>query len=193
MSLRITGKHVDVGDSLRAHIEGRLEDYIGKYYEGGFSGHVTLEKEGHNFRCENFIHLDTGITLQSTGAHEDAYKAFDAAAERVEKRMRRYKRRLKNHHGKGSARDGIDGASGYYVVQSPEGEDEPADDFQPVIVAEEQGRIRTMTPGTAVLDLDLSGAPVLVFKNASSGQINVVYRRQDGHFGWIDPQETAEK
>lgn len=188
MSLRITGKHVDVGESLRAHIEDRLEEYIRKYYDGQYTGHVTVEKEGHSFRCESFVHLDTGITLQSGGSHEDAYKAFDAAAERIETRMRRYKRRLKNHHGRGNAKDGS-ASSVDYVIQSPEGDEEPTDDFQPVIVAETQGRIRTMTPGTAVLDLDLSGAPVLVFRNAANSQINVVYRRGDGHFGWIDPAE----
>ena len=187
MTLRISGKNVDIGEALREHAQARIDDAVAKYFDGGYSGHVTIEPEGAGFKSECMIHLDTGMTLQAQGSAHDAYQSFDQAADRVEKRLRRYKRRLKDHHHNASDKaNGLD--STQYVLQGPQEDEDVHDDFNPVVIAETNDVIRTMTVGMAVLDLDLTGAPVSIFRSAAHGGINVVYRRADGNFGWIDPK-----
>lgn len=187
MTLRISGKNVDIGQALREHIDGRVGDAVGKYFDGGVGGHVTLEREGSGFRTECVLALDTGITLQSSGRSMDPYGSFDQAAERIEKRLRRYKRRLKDHNN-GEARGEGTLPAQAYVIEALDEDEEPPADFNPVVVAETSQPIRTMTVGMAVMELDLTGVPVVVFRNAGgSDSINVVYRREDGNIGWIDP------
>lgn len=183
MSFRITGLHMDIGDSLRGRINDRIHDAVGKYFDGGFSGHVTVEKLNSTFRTECLINLDTGMMLQATGQESDATASFDAAAERIEKRLRRYKRRLKDHHSKAE----MPQDAAYVVMESPEEEEEMPTDFSPVIIAESSTSIRTQTVAMAVMQLDLMDGPVHLFKNAGNGSLNVVYRRTDGNIGWIDP------
>jgi len=183
MSFRITGLHMDIGDSLRGRINDRISDAVAKYFDGGFSGHVTVEKVASGFRSECLINLDTGMMLQATGQKMDATASFDAAAERIEKRLRRYKRRLKDHHSKVE----IPQDAAYTVMEPLEEEEEVPTDFSPVIVAESSTTIRTQTVAMAVMQLDLMDVPVHLFKNAGSGNLNVVYRREDGNIGWIDP------
>ena len=162
-----------------------------KYFDGGYSGHVTVAREGFGFRTECAIHLDSKVTLHAEGHAADAYASADQAALRVEKRLRRYHRRLKDHHperldGLGA----VDAAS--YVIAAPEHESEAElDGFTPVIIAESTTRLKQMSVSDAVMELDMTGAPVLVFRHAADGSINVVYRRADGHFGWIDPAATV--
>jgi len=192
MSLRVTGKNMDIGDALRSHVEARVDDAVGKYFDGGYNGHVTVEREGTGFRAECLLHLDTGIVFQSSAVAMDAYQCFDQSAERIEKRLRRYKRRLKNHHGQnGSERQAPEDAS-YVVFQAPDDEKEVEEDFNPVVVAETSTKLKTLTVGMAVLDLDLTDAPLVMFRNAGNGAINVVYRRQDGNIGWIDPELNSD-
>jgi ribosomal subunit interface protein len=188
MALRISGKNMDIGDSLRGQIEDRLEQAVGKYFDGGFSGHVTVEREGPGFRTDCAVHLDTGVVLQAEGSSQDAHKSFEAAAERVEKRLRRYKRRLKEHHH--GRRDGSAPATSY-VIATPDEDAEVAPDYSPVIIAEEATDLPTMTVGNAVLEMDLSEVAAVVFRNAGHGGINFVYRRRDGNIGWIDPSLTG--
>lgn len=188
MNLRITGLHMELGDSLRARIEDRINDAVSKYFDGGFSGHVNVEKTATGFQSECLINLDTGMMLQATGREKDATASFDAAAERIEKRLRRYKRRLKDHHA--HAETPQDAA--YMVMQSPEEEEEIPSDFSPAIIAETSTTIRTQTVAMAVMQLDLMDGPVHLFKNAVNGAVNIVYRRNDGNIGWIDPS-TASK
>ena len=191
MALRISGKHMDIGDSLRERIEDRIGDAVEKYFGNGYSGHVTVEKDGAFFEADCLVHLNSGMVLQASGRENDATAAFERAAERIEKRLRRYKRRLRNHHKSGP--NGEEQASvAYAVVESPNEEDEMPEDFAPVIVAESARTVRTQSVAMAVMQLDLMDAPVNVFRNAGSGAINVVYRRPDGNIGWVDPGSPVQ-
>jgi ribosomal subunit interface protein len=191
MSFRISGKNIDVGDALRERVSGRIAEAMGKYFDGGYSGHVTLERDGFGFRTECAIHLDSKITLHAEGMAADAYASADQAALRIEKRLRRYHRRLKDHRPERlDARTAMDAAS--YIIAAPEEEGEAGiDGFTPVIIAESTTALRQLSVSDAVTELDMTGAPVLVFRHAAHGGINVVYRRADGHFGWIDPRTAA--
>ncbi|MBA5777015.1 ribosome-associated translation inhibitor RaiA [Stappia sp. F7233] len=186
MTLRVSGKNVDVGDALRSHIVDRVDEALSKYFDGGYTGHVTIGREGSGFRTECALHLDTGIVLQVSADSHEPRPSFDAAADRIEKRLRRYKRKLKDHKTALNGRDTIEAAS--YILASTEGEEEVPADFTPVVVAETSAKVRTLTVGMAVMELDLAEAPVVVFRNAGNGAINVVYRRSDGNVGWIDPE-----
>jgi ribosomal subunit interface protein len=190
MSFRVSGRNIDVGEALRARINARIAEVTGKYFDGGFSGHVTVGKEGFGFRSECVIHLDSGIVLEAQAMAADAYASADQVAGRIEKRLRRYKRRLKNHAG------APDGASSEprpiqapsYVIATPEHEDDEAmSGFDPVIIAESTTALKRLSVRDAVMELDLTGAPVVVFRHAGHGRVNLVYRRGDGHIGWIDP------
>jgi len=187
MPFRVSGKNLDVGDALRGRVNARIAQAVDKYFDGGYSGHVTVAREGFGFRTECAIHLDSKVTLHAEGHAADAYASADQAALRVEKRLRRYHRRLKDHHPERlDGRGAVDAAS--YVIAAPEHEsDAELDGFTPVIIAESTTRLKQMSVSDAVMELDMTGAPVLVFRHAAHGGINVVYRRADGHFGWIDP------
>ena len=191
MSFRVSGKNIDVGDALRERVSDRIAEAMGKYFDGGYSGHVTLERDGFGFRTECAIHLDSKITLHAEGMAADAYASADQAALRIEKRLRRYHRRLKDHRPERlDARVSTDAAS--YVIAAPEEEGEAGiDGFTPVIIAESTTALRQLSVSDAVTELDMTGAPVLVFRHAAHGGINVVYRRSDGHFGWIDPRTVT--
>lgn len=188
MELQISGKQIDVGDALRSHVSDRLEAGIVKYFDQSVDGHVSFAKEGGDFRCDANIHLSSGISLQAGGQAGDAYGAFDIAAERLEKRLRRYKRRLKDHHNNNKeALPAISVAS--YVIQANNDTEEPSD-LQPVIVAEDMTQIKVMSVGEAVMQMDLADQPVLLFRTAGGGSVNVVYRRPDDNIGWIDPDNA---
>lgn len=190
MSLRISGKQMDIGDAFKIRIEERVGDAISKYFDGGFGGHVTVEKQGSRFTADCMVHLDTGMTLQATGQAQDPQFAFDAAAERIEKRLRRYKRRLKSHMPAGG--DGVD--IEYRVMAPVAGdEDEVPEDYAPAVVAESTFALKTMSVASAVIELDTKDSPVFVFRNAGNEQVNVVYRRPDGNIGWIDPSRAASE
>ncbi|MFO1149968.1 MAG: ribosome-associated translation inhibitor RaiA [Alsobacter sp.] len=187
MPLRVSGKNLDIGEALRAQVNERVSTAVSKFFDGGFTGHVTVEKEGTGFRTDCALHLASGVTLQAEGMAHDAYLSADKAAERIEKRLRRYKRRLKDRTGShnGTNRE-VEIPS--YVIQAPEQDDEvEVQDFHPVVIAETKKSMRTLSVSEAVVDLDLTGAPVVVFRHAGSGRVNMVYRRSDGNIGWIDP------
>lgn len=192
MPLRVSGKNVDIGQALREHINAQVSDALGKYFDGTYTGHVVVEREGPGYNVDCSIHLSTGTILQSHAVGHDVYPSVDQAIERIAKRLRRYKRKLKSHHVHDArereepAYEPLDAQS--YVLEAPQDdEDELPDDFAPVVVAETTQKIATATVGKAVMDLDMTGAPVVVFRNAGTGAINVVYRRRDGNIGWIDP------
>jgi ribosomal subunit interface protein len=196
MSFRISGQNLDVGTALRDRINDRVAEAMAKYFDGGYSGHLTLARDGFGFRAECAIHLDSKITLHAEGMAPDAYASADQAALRIEKRLRRYHRRLKDHRAERvDDRDAIDAASidaATYVIAAPEPESETEiDGFTPVIIAESTTRLKQLSVSDAVTELDMTGAPVLVFRHAAHGGINIVYRRADGHFGWIDPPAAA--
>ena len=186
MPFRVSGKNLDIGEALRGHISGRIVEALSKYFDGGYSGHVTVEKEGFGFRTECAIHLDSGITLHTEANAADAYASADQAAIRIEKRLRRYKRRLKDHHVTRANGASVDAPS--YVIEAPSQEsDEEAAEFNPVIIAESTTLLKQFSVSEAVMELDMTGAPVVVFRHASHGRVNVVYRRPDGNVGWVDP------
>lgn len=189
MNLRVSGKHMEIGDSFRARIEDRVGEAVDKFFDGGFTGHVTVEKSGSRFSADCVVRLDTGITLQATGQGQRPEGAFDSAAERIEKRLRRYKRRLKSH-GNESRAPATDIA---YTIMAPvaEEEEEVPEDYAPAIVAETTMSLETMSVASAVVELDTKDAPVFVFRSAANGGVNVVYRRLDGNIGWIDPSAVS--
>jgi ribosomal subunit interface protein len=189
MSLRISGKNLDVGEALRGQAEERVAAAVSKYYEGGYQGHVTVDKDGSAFRTDGVLHLSSGITLEASATAHDAYASLDKMAERIEKRLRRYKRRLKDRSASNGRDAGIEIPS--YVIAAP---DDDVEDFDgvsagdnPVIVAESTKSLHVRTVSDAVAELDLTGAPVVVFRHAGNGRMNIVYRRRDGNIGWIDP------
>jgi ribosomal subunit interface protein len=191
MSFRISGKNLDVGEALRTRINERIAQAMGKYFDGGYSGHATVTRDGFGFRTECAIHLDSKVTLHAEGHAVDAYTSADQAALRVEKRLRRYHRRLKDH--RADQRSGAPSAeAASYVIAAPEGDGEmELDGFTPVIIAESTTRLKHLSVSDAVMELDMTGVPVLVFRHIAHGGINVVYRRADGHFGWIDAPAPA--
>lgn len=189
MPFRISGKQIDLGEALRERIRERLSGILVKYFDGGYSGHVTVSKEGFGFRTECAIHLDSGITLQSEAIAGDAYSSADEAALRIEKRLRRYKRRLKERHLARS--EANEHAAPYAVIAAPEEADEEIGRFDPVIIAESKTMLPKLSVSDAVMELDMTGAPLVVFRHATHGGVNIVYRRSDGHIGWIDPPSVA--
>ncbi|MEW9807433.1 ribosome hibernation-promoting factor, HPF/YfiA family [Mesorhizobium marinum] len=185
MSLRISGKHMEIGEAFRTRIQGRIDETIAKYFDGGFSGHVTVEKSGPRFSADCVIFLDTGMSLQAGGQAYDPQAAFEAASDRIETRLRRYKRKLRSYEG-APAGGNVDVA---YRVMAPAAEEieEVPEDFAPAIVAESTVSLTTMSVARAIVELDIKDSPVFVFRNAGNDQINIVYRRSDGNIGWIDP------
>jgi hypothetical protein len=149
-----------------------------------------MEKQGSFFTCDCLLNLDSGITLQTSAREIDAHASFDKAAERIEKRLRRYKRKLKDHHLGNDADD--HSAVAYSVMSTPADDEEITEDFSPLVVAESSTTVRTQTVAMAVMQLELMDQPVNVFKNAASGEVNVVYRRIDGNIGWIDPSSAVK-
>lgn len=195
MLFRVSGKHIDVGEALRTRVSDRVAEVMGKFFDGGYSGHATIGKEGFGFRTECVVHLDSGVTLHVDGMAADAYASADQAALRIENRLRRYKRRLKAHAARanGPAKEktpGFDARS--YVVTAPDDDlHEEIVDFNPVIIAESTTTLERLSVSEAVMELDMTGAPVVMFRHAVHGRVNIVYRRADGNVGWLDPPAAA--
>ncbi|BBE73692.1 ribosome hibernation-promoting factor, HPF/YfiA family [Oharaeibacter diazotrophicus] len=188
MPLRVSGKNVDIGQALREHLGNRIAEALGKFFDGGYTGTIVVAREGSSYTVDGNIHLTSGTVLQAHGKAHEVYAAADQAVDKIARRLRRYKHKLKDHHGPEGRDDGFEPVEAQaYVLAAPDEDDEVPADFAPVVVAETTQTIRTATVGGAVMDLDLSGAPVVVFRNAGSGAINIVYRRADGNIGWIDP------
>ena len=189
MTLRISGKSISVGDALRGRVSERTEEVLRKYFDGNYSGHITLSKDGFGFRTDCALHLDSGITLEADSNAADAYASADQALLMIEKRLRRYKSRLKDRsarkaHAASEALAGMDAPS--YVIEAPaEGDEVTA--YSPVIIAEATTSLKRLSVSEAVMELDLTGSACLVFQHGSSGRVNIIYRRPDGHVGWIDP------
>ena len=190
MTLRISGKSISVGEALRGRIGERTEEVLRKYFDGNFSGHITLSKDGFGFRTDCALHLDSGITLEADSNAPDAYASADQALLMIEKRLRRYKSRLKDRSARKAAAEaaafaGLDASS--YVIEAPGEGEEEVTGYSPVIIAEATTALKRLSVSEAVQELDLSGATCLVFQHGSSGRVNVIYRRADGNVGWVDP------
>ena len=197
MQVQVTGKQLDVGEALRARISDELLSSIGKYFERGGDADVVVGKNGHGIQVDCSVTLASGQKLVSTGAGPDAHTAFDAALSKVEARIRRYKRRLKNHHHPSGR---VAETAALMVLRPPEADDEldgwgedGAGGHEPpagVVIAETEAPLKTMTVSMAVMEMDLTESQAIVFRNAAHGGLSVVYRRRDGNIGWVDPERT---
>jgi len=196
MHITVKGKQIEVGEALRGHVESTLTAAVGKYFSNSLESQIVFTREAHLFRADISVHVGRSILVQGQAVAVDAYAASDAAIEHVAKRLRRHKRRLRDHH------KGIDKeqraaltASSYVLAAEPERDDaDEAPDSssdQPVVVAEMTTDILTLTVGEAVMRLDLGDQPALLFHHAGHGGLNLVYRRSDGNIGWIDPQGNS--
>lgn len=192
MDLSIKGKGISVGDSLRAHVEDAINVTVGKYFAKAVDATVAVSREAHRFRVDITVHPMRTVTVQGHASGDDAYLAFDAALERIGKQLRRYKRRLNDHHRYGSAADGESTKAREAVFAAEPADDELPAEGQPAIIAEMQTDILTLSVGEAVMRMDLADRAALVFRNRAHGELNVVYRRSDGNIGWIDPHGPAQ-
>jgi ribosomal subunit interface protein len=193
MSLRVSGKNLAIGESLRQHVNERVASVIGRYFDGTVTGHVVVSPEGSWFRSDCSLHLSSGVNLQAEGKAQEPYASFDQAVARIESRLRRYNKRLKDRHAplngasESQAGDAARPMVANYLIEAPDEDAEEILDFSPVIVAEGSAPLKSLSVASAVAELDLTGAPVVVFQHAGSARLNVVYRRRDGALGWIDP------
>ncbi len=190
MTLRVSGKNMDVGEALRTKAEGHFDGVVKKYFDGGYTGHLTLEPEGSGFCADCMVHLDSGAMLQASAYGGDAISAYEILTETIEKRLRRYNRKLKQHHKtNGNGVDTLEAQS--YILGLPEDDEELGEDYSPPVIAETTRALRQMSVEEAVMELDLTQADVVMFRHAGHGGLNVVYRRADGNIGWIDPALRA--
>ena len=187
MRYQISGKQIDIGDALQTHVKDDLGAAVQKYAERPTDALVVFSKSAHEFVCEATVHLSTGLTASAKAHANEIYAAFDACSEKMEKQLRRYKRRLKDHHQQRAEPVELLGASSYILASETNTEGDEPDSLQPMIIAEMETKIATLSVGEAVMQMELSGAPVLVFKKQDKDGVNVVYRREDGNIGWIDP------
>ena len=190
MRIQVSGKQINIGEALRQHVEGRMGEAVVKYSDRPVEAVVTFSKEGHLYVTDSLVHLATGMKAQSTARADEIYASFEGAVDRMEKQLRRYKRRLRDHHRdrQGGPIEAF-GAPSYILAADEEGGEEP-ESLQPVIVAEMENRVPFLSVGEAVMQMELAGAPLLVFRNEAHGGVNVVHRREDGNIGWIDPRNT---
>jgi ribosomal subunit interface protein len=202
MRVQVAGRQMDVGEALRTRIEDELTAGVSKYFSRATDAVVTVGKNGVGCEVDCLLHLSSGISLYAQGHGGDAHAAFDNALTKLETRVRRHKRRLKNHHADNKAPLPAEDAPSYVLApfeDSHDLDDEEADApapangaaEAPLVIAETKTPVRTMTVSTAVMQLDLAEAPALLFRNAAHGGFNLVYRRPDGNVGWIDPERAA--
>lgn len=193
MQVMVTGKQLNVGDALRDYVEAHLSDAVSKYFEHAIEASVVFSPQGKGKQVRSDISVHVGRNIQMQGHAEagDAQAAFDAAMERIAKRLRRYKRRLRNHRKVVSEVAAVE-AQQYVLAAGDEDEEERiTEGDQPVVIAEMTTQIDSLTVGEAVMRMDLANTEALVFQNRAHGGINVIYRRSDGNIGWIDPQGNA--
>ena len=191
MRIQVSGKQIDVGEALRTHAGDRLAEVVGKYAERAVEATVVFSRDRHDFVADASVHLPTGMTAQAKAKANEIYPAFDAAMERLEKQLRRYKRRLKDHHRVREFPIEAVGAPSYILASGEDHvDDAEPETLQPVIVAETETRVPFLSVGEAVMQMELAGAGMLVFRNDAHGGVNVVYRRDDGNIGWIDPRNA---
>lgn len=196
MQIKVSGKQVDVGDALRTHVEERLSAGVPKYLDRVTQCDVVISREAHQFRADIVLNTGThsGIVVKGRGDAADAHAAFDVAAEKIEKQLRRYKRRLTDHHK--NDRDAsvslseAESRATKYVLASRADEEEATEEA-PLIIAEKATAVESLTVSEAVMRMDLADLPALMFYNKANGRLNTVYRRADGNISWVDPAKQA--
>jgi len=187
MQLSVKGKQIDVGDALRQHVEEKLGDIIEKFFGSSIDANVTFSREGHMFRADIMVHAGRGITLQSNSTAGEPYPAFDQAADRIGERLRRHKNRLKRHHQQEAEVVQAIQAQSFVLNAMQEDVSEAEGEDNPLVIAEMTTPIETLAVSEAVMRLDLGDLPALMFRNRANDQLNMIYRRDDGHIGWVDP------
>lgn len=186
MQTTVTGHQIDIGAALRAHIEDSLDATVDKYFGDAVEATVVMSRESHQFRADISVHVFRGLHVRGHDVADDAYAAFDIASAHIGKRLRRHKRRLRDHHNSKRVVDTLP-AQQYVLAGYDADEGGEAAGDNPVIIAEDTTHIEELTVSEAVMRLDIADLPALMFRNAGSGGLNVVYRRADGNVGWIDP------
>jgi len=185
---QISGRQIDIGEALQTHVRGELGDLVEKYSQRPTDAQVIFSKDAHEFVCETIVHLSTGLTTQARAHAGEIYAAFDQCAEKLDKQLRRYKRRLKDHHRDRAQPVELSAAASYILAGNEGPDDAEPESLQPMIIAEMEAKIPSLSVGEAVMQMELAGAPVLVFrKEGQDKAVNIVYRRDDGNIGWIDP------
>ncbi len=191
MNVQINGKQIDIGSSLSSHAKGKVTEIIIKYSKSATDITITFSKDRHEYFCDIYIHLATGMTVQAKGKAVDIYDSFENSLDKIDKQLRRYKRRLKNHHNDRKNPIEFINANSYIISKHNEEEDEydhKKESLNPLIIAEMQEKIPTISVGEAVMQMELSGSNMLIFRNSSHQKINVVHLREDGNIGWVDPE-----
>ena len=187
MRYQITGKQIDIGEALQTHVKAELGEIVEKYAQRPTDATIIFSKAAHEMACEATIHLSTGLNAQARGHATEIYAAFESCREKLDKQLRRYKRRLRNHHHDRIEPVEFGGGASYILAPSDDVEDDDTTTLNPIVVAEMETKIPSITVGEAVMQLELTPAQFLVFRNQGHGGVNVVYRRTDGNIGWIDP------
>ncbi|MGC9417405.1 MAG: ribosome hibernation-promoting factor, HPF/YfiA family [Rhodovulum sp.] len=187
MLYQISGKQIDIGEALQTHVKDELNAVVQKYAERPTDANVVFSRNAHEYVCETTVHLSTGLTAQAKAHATEIYAAFDSCCDKMEKQLRRYKRRLKDHHRDRSEPVELMGASSYILAASEHAEESEPESLQPMIIAEMETQIPSISVGEAVMQMELAGKDLLVFRNEKTGKINVVHTREDGNVGWIDP------
>jgi ribosomal subunit interface protein len=193
MQITVAGKQVDLSDALRTRVSTQMDTIAGKYFDHALEAHVTFSRARSFFTCDINVHAGRGLQLRGEGEAADANTAFDDAAEHIAKRLRRYRRRVNDHHRDLAHRDSPEAARQYILREEDDGVEvaEPdgrtLDEAFATVVAETPTEIASLSVGEAVMRMDLAAQAVMMFRNSASGVLNVVYRRGDGHIGWINP------
>ena len=191
MRYQISGKQIDIGEALQTHVKDELGTVVEKYAERPTDATIIFSRNASEFVCEATIHLSTGLTASAKAHAHEIYAAFEKCSDKLEKQLRRYKRRLKDHHRERSQPVELSGGSSYILAGSENTEESEPETLQPMIIAEMETKIPSLSVGEAVMQMELLGDPVLVFRNEGHSGINVVYRREDGNIGWVDPTNAA--
>jgi ribosomal subunit interface protein len=190
MRYQISGKQIDIGEALQTHVKAELGEVVEKYAQRPTEAVIVFSRMAHEFVCETTIHLSTGLNAAAKGHAAEIYAAFESCREKMDKQLRRYKRRLRSHHRDRTAPVEFDATPAYILAPTEEPEDDDSATLQPIVIAEMETRIPAITVGEAVMQLELGSNKFLVFRNEGHGGVNVVYRRDDGNIGWIDPRNA---
>lgn len=191
MRYQISGKQIGVGDALQTHVKSELGETLEKYAQRPVDVTVIFSRDSFEYICDVTVHLSTGLTAAARGQATEIYSAFEACREKMDKQLRRYKRRLKDHHRDRSVPVEFADAPMYVLAANGGTEGSEPESLQPIIIAEMETKIPSISVGEAVMQMELSGSSVLVFRNEKHGRVNVVHRRDDGNIGWIDPSATS--
>ncbi|MFA9230128.1 MAG: hypothetical protein RIR95_803 [Pseudomonadota bacterium] len=190
MRYQISGKHIDIGEALQTHVRSEFSEVVEKYAQRPTECVVVFSKVAHEHVCEADIHLSTGLNAHAKGHATEIYAAFESCREKMDKQLRRYKRRIRSHHRDRTAPVEFGAGSAYILAPTEEPEDDESATLQPIIIAEMETKIPSITVGEAVMQLELGGQHFLVFRNEGHSGVNVVFRREDGNIGWIDPRHS---